>query len=286
MSLVLQPQASFTIVRQIPNHLDANTYYVQAVIRNAYTDAIIETVQLTSRGAQRFSKNWTVPADPSQQGFYVSIVTSVYTDSGYTTKSGDYGDDENTYLVQERVMTLMRGGSLDAFTVRRIIKEELAVSEAEEPDSTEEEDTPEEPEPAPRWDEVLSAISKVGEVLSGLPQEKADDSKVLAAIAKIAKAIKDKPVTEKTDLTPILERLDEDQRSDELDREEVQETMTEIADMIAPSVRDAVREEMDHVGWVGTFSTLAVRKEGFNGKAPEKDDEEADEPLDLTKIAS
>lgn len=285
MSLVLQPQASFTIVRQIPNHLDASTYYVQAVIRNAYTDAIIDTVQLTSRGGQRFSKNWTVPADPSQQGFYVSIVTSVYTDSGYTTKSGDYGDDENTYLVQERVMTLMRGGSLDAFTVRQIIKEELAVVEAEEADLPDEPDEVDS-EPPPRWDEVLSAIGKVGEAINALPQEKADAKPILAAIAKVAKALKDKPVTDVTDLTPILERLDEDQRSDELDREEVQKTMTEIADMIAPSVRAAVREEMDHVGWVGTFSTLATRKDGFTGNAPKEQVPDEPEPLDLTKLAS
>ncbi len=87
MSLVLQPQKSFTVVRQIANHLDSATYYVRAVIRNAYTDELIETLDLTSRGSQRFSKNWQVPADPSGEGFYISIVTSVYTDSGYTTKS-------------------------------------------------------------------------------------------------------------------------------------------------------------------------------------------------------
>ena len=82
MCLTLQPQASFTLVRQIANHTDSSTYYVRAVIRNAYTDELISTLDLTDRGSQRFSKNWQVPADPSGEGFYLSIVTSVYTDSG------------------------------------------------------------------------------------------------------------------------------------------------------------------------------------------------------------
>src|SRR5947209_2026571 len=110
MSLILHPQNSFTVVRQIANHLDTDTNYVRAVIRNAYTDAIIDTLDLTDKGSQRFSKNWQVPADPSGQGFYISIVTSVYTDSGYTTKNPNYGDEENTYLVQDRVPLARHGG--------------------------------------------------------------------------------------------------------------------------------------------------------------------------------
>src|SRR5688572_8979423 len=108
--MTLQPQAYFTVVRQIANHTDTNTYYVRAVVRNAYTDEIIATLDLTDKTGQRFKKDWHVPGDPSGQGFYISIVTSVYSDNGYTTKSDSYGDEENTYLVQERVLPLMRGG--------------------------------------------------------------------------------------------------------------------------------------------------------------------------------
>src|SRR3954470_5696834 len=121
----LQPQGNFTIVRQIANHLDSDTNYVQAVIRNAYTDAIIDTLDLTDKGGQRFKKDWQVPADPSGQGFYISVVTSVYTTSGYTTKNSNYGDEENTYLVQDRVLA-RGGGSLDAYTVRKIVQDEIA----------------------------------------------------------------------------------------------------------------------------------------------------------------
>ena len=190
MSLVLQPQGSFTVVRQIANHTDTNTYYVQAVIRKAYTDEIIDTIQLTDRGAQRFSKNWQVPADPSGQGFYISIVTSVYTDSGYTTKSENYGDEENTYLVQERVLHLAGGGGLDAFTVRQIVREELGKLPPQEPFP---------PIPPGRWDEVLTGIAELR-----------DDKNVLAAIAKVQKVVDSLPKEiPPTNLESVTERQDE-----------------------------------------------------------------------------
>jgi hypothetical protein len=98
----LNPRESFTVVRQIEDHTDSSTYYVRAVIRNAKSDALLDTLNLDDKGGQRFSKSWQVPADPSGQGFYISILTSVYTDSGYTAKSVNYGDKIETLLVQER----------------------------------------------------------------------------------------------------------------------------------------------------------------------------------------
>ena len=147
----LYTQQNFTVVRQISNHLDTDTNYVRAVIRNAYTDAIIATLNLTDRGSQRFSKNWQVPADPVGEGFYISIVTSVYTDSGYTTKNASYGDEENTYLVQDRLNTLGgRGGSnVDYIRLRKIVEEVVR----QEIDKTEKQE-------AKDYTDMLKSISK------------------------------------------------------------------------------------------------------------------------------
>ena len=204
MNLVLQPGNSFTVVRQISNHLDTDTNYVQAVIRNAYTDAIIDTLQLTDKGSQRFSKNWQVPADPSGQGFYISIVTSVYTDSGYTTKNGNYGDDENTYLIQDRVMRLGGGGGVDAYTVRRIVSEEIAKIPAPEPVKI-----PKAKEYQMRWDDVLGALERLQRAVKAIPTETKDDAPVLAALEDVKQAIASKEVTPATDLDPVLSKLDE-----------------------------------------------------------------------------
>lgn len=125
----LHPREQFTIVRQIEDHTDSNTYYVQAVVRNAKTDAVIDTVNLVARGGQRYSQNWLVPVDGSGQGFYISILTTVYEDSGHTSKSALYGEKIDIYLVQERMNVNFSGGGggsdIDYKKVRKIIQEEL-----------------------------------------------------------------------------------------------------------------------------------------------------------------
>ena len=123
----LHPRENFTIVRQIEDHTDSNTYYIRAVIRNAKTDALITTINLTDQGSRRFSKSWLVPADVSNQGYWICILSSVYTDSGYTTKSPLYGDKMDTYLVQERQIfnpnyPLPTGQDIDYRRIEKIIE--------------------------------------------------------------------------------------------------------------------------------------------------------------------
>ena len=133
----LSPNTSFAIVRQLEDHTDSNSYYVRAVIRNAQTDALITTVDLTDQGNRRFSKNWQVTADVSGQGFYISILTSVYTDAVYTTKSQNYGDKMETYLVQTRYNPNLGYGSggsdIDYKRIRKIVKEVVDEIESPEP---------------------------------------------------------------------------------------------------------------------------------------------------------
>jgi len=127
----LRPREIFTIVRGLEDHEDTNTYYVRAVVRNARTDEIIDTLDLEDRGdGHRFAIEWRVPADPANYGFYIIITTSVYTDAAYTTKSL-YQDQFQTYLVAERPNPLLGlgGGSggeeIDYKKLRKIITEEL-----------------------------------------------------------------------------------------------------------------------------------------------------------------
>lgn len=198
--MVLQPQNNFTVVRQISDHTDTGTYYVRAVIRNAYTDAIITTLDLEDKTGQRFKKDWQVSADPSGQGFYISIVTSVYTDSGYTTKSPSYGDEESTYLVQDRLASMGRGGGtgIDAYTVRKIVSEEIAkIPEVKIPEVK----IPEYKQ-IDRTDEVLKSISNI--------KIKDVNLKSLeTAIATAIQEIQQKEVTPQTDISPVLSAIDE-----------------------------------------------------------------------------
>lgn len=129
--LQLNPQEQFVVVRQIGNHNDTETYFVRAVIRNAKTDALIDTLDLEDRGDYRFAKTWLVPKDSSGNGFWISIVTSVYTTDSYDTKAENYSDEETTYLVQERYIfnpnyPIPTGGSdINYKKIREIVSEEV-----------------------------------------------------------------------------------------------------------------------------------------------------------------
>lgn len=129
MSLQLNPRERFTIVRQIEDHTDNNQYYVRATIRNALTDVLIDTINLVDKGSRRFSKDWLVPVDGSGQGFFISILIETFEDAGHTTKSGNYGDKLDTYLVQDRLNANLGGfgggSDIDYKKIRKIVQEEI-----------------------------------------------------------------------------------------------------------------------------------------------------------------
>lgn len=118
----IAPFEYFTIVRQIEDPLDISTaYYPQSEIRNAETDELITTLDLASKGDGRYSKRWQVPADVSGLGFYVTIITKVYTDSGHTTESPNYGRKEQTLFVKERRENVGGGSGLTGRDVEAIL---------------------------------------------------------------------------------------------------------------------------------------------------------------------
>jgi len=289
--LTLHPQNSFTVVRQIANHLDTDTNYVRAVIRNAYTDEIITTLDLTSRGSQRFSKNWQVPADTSGQGFYISIVTSVYTNSDYTTKNQNYGDEETTYLVQDRVMNVGRGGGgLDSRTVRRIVEEvidaKLPKEEASKKNTAGSKlvEAKKLTEPA-RWDEVLIAIGKLQDFIQKQDKpEKLDYKPFNQGIESILSAVNEKEVTEPTDISPILEKLEEKDESDSLSQEEMKEMLLDLETKFIATIKSEINEAISTTQFVSQFATFASPKK--KQKADEQEEEEKPIPFNLKDLTA
>jgi len=275
MSLILQPQASFTVVRQIANHTDASTYYVRAVIRNAYTDELLATLDLTDRGSQRFSKNWQVPADVSGQGHYISIVTSVYTDSGYTSKSENYGDEENTYLVQDRSGWShgRGGGSLSISDVRRVIREEI--EKLPTPETFDYSRIPQPQDMKDRSDEILSAIRE------NKPEapEPLDLTPVLEAIVGAKQAIEAKEVTPPTDLAPLLTKLQEKNETDGLDFQEVKDVLANIEPALITAIEGTIKKAIDETSFISTFRTEAQPRK----TAPTQEDAPA---LDVKRLAA
>lgn len=206
----LHPQETFTIVRQIEDHTDTNTYYVRAVIRNAKTDAILSTVNLTDRGDRRFAYEYRVPADVSGQGFWIVILTTVYTDAAYTTKSENYGEKMDTYLVQDRYNSNLGGGGgggpdIDYKKIRKIVHEEVEKVEIPEVIIP----------PYPVID-LRPLERKIDQLPTSFPEfpsipvsERVDLSPIMESIAKVKEQIdalpKDIP---ETDLSSIEKSLD------------------------------------------------------------------------------
>ena len=205
MSFNLQPREYFTIVRHLPDPADTNTSYVKAIIKNSRTGVTLDTLTLVESGANthRFTKDYQVPADVSGLGFYIDITTEVYTDSGMTTKSAVYGEDNNTYLVFDRTKRIGGGGGLDVDykRINKIVTEAMkAIEKAEAPEVN----------LAPVMDE-LRAIKETCMGIEMPEQEKVELSPVLMAIkdtqTAILKSIDSKEVTESTDLSPVLDAI-------------------------------------------------------------------------------
>lgn len=198
----LQPTEQFTISRQLGPTDDTDTHYVRAVVRNALTDKVLATVKLSDKGNRRFTSVYEVPADVSGQGFYITITTTVFVDSAFTTYDPNYEEVAETYLVQVRANGIGNGGGgsdMDYDLLKEMIKE--AVSEME----TSAGDTDFSP--------VLALLAEIDKRVAAIPTKhpevnitttQVDIKPVLEAMLALGKQIDSLPKeVPETDLTPL-----------------------------------------------------------------------------------
>lgn len=244
----LQPREQFTLVRQLPNHTDLATYYVQAVIRNSLSGEIIATVRLTDGGNGRFTKVWEVASDVSGQGFYIDITISVYTDSGYTTKSDAHGDDNDQYLVFDRVIKHGGGGGSVDVDYKKIQKMMDALMK-QMMDSMPKMDT------EPMMKMMMEMKKEIGMI--EMPEmEKMDHTPVLKAIGTLQKdmimAIEKKPITPITDLSGLEKTISENIKSKEPNLDAVFSAFEQIKKILTDFVteytsREGAKEKFDEI---------------------------------------
>lgn len=208
MKISLQPQTDFTIVRQLGDHTDSSTYYVQAVIRKSVDDSILKTVNLTDKGNGRFKTDYRVPADVSGQGFYLDITTSVYSDSGYTTKADTYSDENETYLVYDRTKGSGGGGGGGGADVDYKKIQKMIDGLVEKFPKTKLKGV------STLLEDIKAGIVRLGDKMDmEEPEEKEeiDFAPVLSAIEtskkEVVKAIEDKDVTPETILDDVIEAI-------------------------------------------------------------------------------
>lgn len=209
----LNPSETYTINRILRDHTDSTTYYVRAVVYDASTRATLSTINLTDNGNRWFSGSYKVPHDNIyRDGKRILIVTSVYTDSGYTTKSENHGDEPEEFLVEQRWNpTSYLGGNseakFDPEEIKRAMKEALK-------------DLPK-PIPYPPQQvidveglvsKIVTVVSEVGRKVDSLPRfekTEVDLSGLVKSLQALSGDLKSRPKFEKTDLAPVVKAINE-----------------------------------------------------------------------------
>lgn len=200
----LIPSQIFTLVYQLGNPGDVNTYFVQAIVRYAQTGAIISTINLVNQGNQRFTGTFTVPADVSGNGYYLDITYTVYTDAMYSVLSQMYPIQNAVGQVLQQITPGIGFGGGDGISeveLRRIF--ELYMGKSEKPKSSKEMAA----ESSDRFDK-----EEMYERIESVRGEPVDISPILSGLEKIGGHIKsikipEYPKQEKTDLSPVLRMI-------------------------------------------------------------------------------
>ena len=229
--ITIEPQSDYPITFNITNPTETATLYVRAYIYDGTTDdTLLDTVDLTDLGNQRFKAIWRTPADVSGTGRYITIFKKIFTDSGYATESENYERKEEQLLIKQgwsfALQGIGGGGEVDYKKIQKMIKEELA--KIPKPLKPKEVD----------FGPIIEAITNVP------PVEKPNLNPVLDEIHRLFMLIKALPKPkepEKLDLNPILSQLEAIKTflGEKIDKKPVTE--------IDYSTIEAIKKELDNL---------------------------------------
>lgn len=228
--LQLKPEQNLYLVHQLSDPLDTDTNYVRAIIKNSSTGVTLATKDLTDAGSnsQRFTGYWRTNPDVSGNGYFIDVIYTVYTDSGYSSANENYQRMTERYFVREIWgPEFGHGGGVEVNykKIGRMIQE--AVERSPKPEIKETDLTP-----------ILEAIKAIV-IPEPLKQEKMDDTSILAAIKGVFEAVRALPPPEKLDLPVILQHFSDARR--EIDKDKLDRTMETTEGMIQ-KVRDFFEE--------------------------------------------
>jgi hypothetical protein len=196
----ISPGEPFDVFYFLRNPLDAATYYVRAKIYDVRTGELLDTVALTqsATNSRLFIKTVQAPPDPTGYGRNIVAIASVYTDSGFTTQSDAYEEQEQYYLIKAVLPVFGGGGGVDY----RIIRETL-----EEVVDKKLENLPK-PEPVPAFpsEALFGAIGALQREVNRVPKD-FDLSSVSEALSAIQTTIDGLPKPEPVDFSALTEAV-------------------------------------------------------------------------------
>lgn len=261
----INPSQPFTIDFFITDHTDAATYYCRGVIYDATTGELLATHNLTqaSTNSRLFSKRVQAPGDPSGQGRRILVIATAYTDSAYTTKSGNYQEQSEKYLVKQESMP---GGGGAAGVDYRIIKEivEAVVSTIPPPEPIE--IPPVEFPPMP-FSQVLSCLERVESEIGRIPKEhKVNLDSIIASLQAIFREVVLLGKKE-TDLSPLAEKMESVLEALGSESEKITARIDRKADEIKKEIPESVKENTQKA-LAETNFTFAPMQMKMNAELP------------------
>lgn len=195
----ISPAESFDIFYFLRNHTDGTTYYVRGVVYDVRTGEVLQTVNLdqAATNSRLFIKTVQAPPDPVGMGRNIVAIATVYTDSGYNTKSPDYEEQEQYFLIKVGPVAHGGGGGLgDLRPLQEWLSDIIDRKLAALPKPSE---FPEQP-----FDALFGAIGKLQETLNRVPKDAYDHAPVLEAVAAVQSAVDGIPAPDPVDLMPVL----------------------------------------------------------------------------------
>lgn len=188
----ISPGESFDLFYFLRNPTDSTTYYVRAKLYDVRTGELLDTVALdqSSANSHLFIKTTQAPPDPSGYGRNIVAIASIYTDSIFTTKSTDYEEQEQYYLIKA-VMPVLGGGGIDFRALREmfidVLRETLPV-----------------PQIIP-LDALFGTLGVLQREVNRIPKELFDAAPFMADLAAIREQIAALPKPQ--DLSPLADQF-------------------------------------------------------------------------------
>ncbi len=260
----INPSEPFDVFYFIRNHTDASTYYVQAKVYDVRTGELLSTHNLTQSATndRLFIKTIDAPGDPVGQGRNIVSIATVYTDSGYTTKSANYEEQEQYFLIRTASpIVLGGGGGADYDRIRDVVSEEL---EKRKPKPVEVPALPDMP-----FDAIFKTLSNIDKTLQSVPKKEAPSLTPLVdtvtALQQSIEDIKSRREFEDTDLTPVIEQVDllaelvgQFERSMRAAHSVLLTEMENTLNSLRPTLLEAVREGITQALPYGSNLSLPV----------------------------
>lgn len=200
---LISPGEPFDIYYFLRNPTDTATYYVQAVVYDVRTGEVLFTAPLTGMASNPhlFAAIAQAPADSSGIGRNILAVASVYLDAAFTSKSTDYEEQEQAFLVKAS-LGFPTGGAIDFTGLADGIEERIAKTLKKALQSIERE------EPAPTdLSGVFGALGAIQREINRIPKDCYDDTELKAHVSGVKDAVANIPQPEKVNLGPIQTHL-------------------------------------------------------------------------------